>query len=196
MNSRNLLIAAVIIVGGLVLLNYKSLSSKLLPSGKLQEENNMDSAKIVTDEPITGKPQVEITTSKGKIVLELRPDVAPKTVANYLGKWANGSCNGRTFHRVEDWVVQGCDPKGDGTGGESSLPTETSSESFTTGSLGVARRAVPKDVSNDSQFFIVKSDSTFLNGDYTYFGKVISGMDVVNALAVGDKIVQTTVLSK
>ncbi len=196
MNRRNLIIGAVLIIGGLVLINYKSLSSKLLPSGKLQEEKNMDSSKVVTDEPIAGKPQVEIVTSKGKIVLELRPDVAPKTVANYLGKWVNGSCNGRTFHRVEDWVVQGCDPKGDGTGGESSLPTETSSESFTAGSLGVARRATPKEVSNDSQFFIVKTNSTFLNGDYTYFGKVISGMDVVNALAVGDKIVNTTVLSK
>lgn len=150
----------------------------------------------VTSEPIQGRPRVEINTAKGKIVLELRPDVAPKTVANYLGKWSKGECNNLTFHRVEDWVVQGCDPKGDGTGGNSTLPTENSSESFSTGALGVARKAVPADVSNDSQFFIVKKDSAFLDGQYTYFGKVLSGMDIVNNLAIGDKILSTTILTK
>lgn len=101
-----------------------------------------------------------------------------------------------TPHRVEDWVVQGCDPKGDGTGGNSTLPTENSSESFTAGSAGVARKAVPVDVSNDSQFFIVKKDSTFLDGQYTYFGMVASGMNTVDSLSVGDKIISTTILTK
>jgi cyclophilin family peptidyl-prolyl cis-trans isomerase len=55
---------------------------------------------------------------------------------------------------------------------------------------------MPKELSNDSQFFIVKKDATFLNGEYTYFGRVVSGMDVVNKLSVGDKIGETIVLSK
>ena len=160
-----------------------------------QQQTSVENT-AVTPEPISGRPQVEIDTAKGKIVLELRPDVAPKTVANYLGKWSRGECNNLTFHRVEDWVVQGCDPAGDGTGGNSTLPTENSQESFTAGALGVARRAVPADVSNDSQFFIVKKDSKFLDGQYTYFGKVLSGLDVINSLSIGDKIISTTILTK
>ena len=79
-----------------------------------------------------------------------------------MGKWSRGECDNLTWHRVEDWVVQGCDPAGDGTGGNSILPTETSSEAFTVGAVGVARKSTPKEVSNDSQFFIVKTDAEFL----------------------------------
>lgn len=136
-------------------------------------------------------PKVSIETPKGKFVLELRPDVAPKTVENFLSKFQAGYFNGLTFHRVEDWVVQGGDPKGDGTGGNDSLLTETSQENFSIGSLGVARKMFPKEVSNDSQFFIVTKDSSFLNGEYTYFGKVVSGMDVVKSLSIGDKIISS-----
>lgn len=145
---------------------------------------------------ISGRPQVEIATAKGTITLELRPDLAPKTVANFLAKFNSDYCNNLTFHRVEDWVIQGCDPKGDGTGGESTLPTENSPEPFVAGSVGVARKAFPTDVSNDSQFFITKTDSQFLDGQYTYFGKVVSGMDVVTNIAVGDRILSTTTLTK
>jgi len=162
----------------------------------MNQTNPTSETDTAINKPIVGRPQVKISTSKGDITLELRPDVAPKTVANYLGKWSRGECDNRTWHRVEDWVVQGCDPNGDGTGGNSTLPTETSSESFTAGAVGVARKTTPKEVSNDSQFFIVKKDSVFLNGEYTLFGRVISGMDVVNKLAIGDKIISTLILSK
>jgi cyclophilin family peptidyl-prolyl cis-trans isomerase len=60
----------------------------------------------------------------------------------------------------------------------------------------VARKPSPKEISNDSQFFIVKKDSQFLNGEYTLFGRVVSGMDVVNKLSQGDKIGETIVLAK
>lgn len=149
-----------------------------------------------TINPIPGKPQVKVATSKGDFIIELRPDIAPETVANFLGKWSRGECDNLTWHRVEDWVVQGCDPAGDGTGGNSVLPTETSGEAFTTGAVGVARKSTPKEVSNDSQFFIVKTDAVFLNGEYTFFGRVISGMDIVAKLSIGDKILATTILSK
>lgn len=187
-----------LILGGLLLIFYFNRNRQELASGgKLEESNPVDISKLnISPEPITGRPQVEITTPKGKFVIELRPDVAQKTVINYLAKFSSKYCEGKTFHRVEDWVVQGCDPSGDGTGGLSNLPTETSSESFTTGSVGVARKATPKELSNDSQFFIVKKDSTFLDGEYTYFGKVISGMSVVNSLTQGDTILSTTVLTK
>ena len=194
MNRRNLIIAAILLGIGAVALRKPI--AQLLPTGNMTQQQAGVENLSITPEPISGRPQVEINTAKGKIVLELRPDVAPKTVVNYLGKWSRGECNNLTFHRVEDWVVQGCDPAGDGTGGNSTLPTENSQESFTAGALGVARRAVPADVSNDSQFFIVKKDSKFLDGQYTYFGKVLSGLDVINSLSIGDKIISTTILTK
>ncbi len=169
---------------------------KNLPNGKMTQEGATNSATTTQNEAIKTRPQVQVSTSKGDFVIELRPDVAPKTVTNFLTKFANDYCNGLTWHRVEDWVVQGCDPSGDGTGGNSTLATETSNENFGVGAVGVARRAFPKELSNDSQFFIVKKDASFLNGEYTYFGKVISGMNVVNSLSIGDKILETTILSK
>lgn len=182
-----------VIIGGIFLANR--LKNRSLPDGNMTQSTPSPATGSI-DSPIQGKPQVKIATSKGDLVIELRPDVAPKTVAHFLGKWSRGECDGLTWHRVEDWVVQGCDPKGDGTGGNTNLATETSSESFSPGAVGVARLATNKEVSNDSQFFIVKTDAAFLNGDYTYFGRVISGMDVVNKLAVGDKFVSTVTLSK
>lgn len=195
--NRNSLIAAIvviaaIIVGLVVSRNYK----KTLTTGKISQATPTAGESGTLQEPLTAKPQVLISTSKGDFTIELRPDVASKTVTNFLAKFSSGYCDNLTWHRVEDWVVQGCDPAGTGTGGLSNLPTETSSESFVAGSVGVARKAFPKEVSNDSQFFIVKKDSQFLNGEYTYFGKVVSGMDVINKLSVGDQILSTLILSK
>jgi cyclophilin family peptidyl-prolyl cis-trans isomerase len=174
-----------------------SLHNRNLPSGKITQTES-----IPLDTPeassniITGRPQVEFTTSKGKFTIELRPDLAENSVINFIKKWAFGYCNSLTFHRVEDWVVQGCDPKGNGTGGEDILPTETSGENFVIGSVGVARKPYPRDISNDSQFFIVKQPSSFLDNEYTYLGQVTSGMDVVNSISVGDTILSTEILTK
>lgn len=195
--NKGYLIAFIIIVLVIVgLIIYKAKQKINLPAGKVTQTQEVAGQSGTMQNPILGKPQVKISTPKGDFVIELRPDVAPKTVTNYLAKFSTGFCQNLTWHRVEDWVVQGCDPKGDGTGGESNLPTETSNESFLIGSVGVARKASPKEFSNDSQFFIVKKDSQFLDGEYTYFGKVIEGMNVVNSLQVGDKIISTTILSK
>ena len=193
--NRKWLIAAVIFGVGAALLSNKSVRESL-PLGPLSQTEPLDSSLIVTPAPIEGRPQVLISTSKGNFVIETRPDLAPQSVTNFLQKWNSGFCDGLTFHRVEDWVVQGCDPAGNGTGGELSLPTETSAQTFTTGSVGVARRAEPKDLSNDSQFFIVKTNSNFLNSEYTYLGSVTSGMDVVNNLRSDDRILTTSVLTK
>lgn len=186
------IIVLVIGVGFLVKRFYK----QVLPDGKVSQDTNAEVKSLSTSMDQNIKPQVKIVTSKGEFVIEFRSDLAPKTVANFLAKFADGYCNNLTWHRVEDWVVQGCDPAGNGTGGKSDLTTETSDESFVAGSVGVARKAFPKEYSNDSQFFIVKKDSAFLNGEYTYFGRVISGMDVVNRITAGDLIIDTTILSK
>lgn len=132
-----------------------------------------------------------IKTSKGDITVELYAQDAPGTVTNFAQKAAANYYNNLTFHRVEDWVVQGGDPKGNGTGG-GSIPTELNEKPFVRGSLGVARAGDIK-VSNDSQFFFTKNDASHLNGQYTNFGIVTEGMDVVDKMAIGDKILSVTV---
>jgi cyclophilin family peptidyl-prolyl cis-trans isomerase len=191
---RILAIVFIVIAFGFYL---NSRRNRLLPTGKISQTEAVSlGTSDISQAVITGRPQVEIATSRGKFVVELRPDLAQNTVINYMQKWASGYCNSLTFHRVEDWVIQGCDPKGNGTGGTDDLSTETSSQAFTAGSLGVARRPASEDKSNSSQFFIVKKDSSFLNGEYTYFGQVISGMEIVNSIMPGDRIISTEILTK
>ena len=122
----------------------------------------------------------------GSFTIALRSDKAAKTVANFVAKATAGFYDGKTFHRVEDWVVQGGDPKGTGTGGER-VPSEYNDLSFKLGAVGIARGQDPA-FNNDSQFFVVKKDSTFLDKQYTNFGQVTAGMDVVAGVKIGDKI--------
>ena len=122
----------------------------------------------------------------GSFTFTLRPDKAPQTVDRFAGKVNSGFYNNLTFHRVEDWVVQGGDPKGTGTGGDR-VPSEYNDLSFKLGAVGIARGQDPA-FNNDSQWFIVKKDSTFLDKQYTNFGQVTAGMDVVAGIKIGDKI--------
>ncbi len=118
-------------------------------------------------------------------MVELYPNLAPTAVANFVDKANAGFYNGLKWHRVEDWVVQGSDPKGNGTGGH--MAAENNNRPFGIGAVGIARGG-DKRINNDSQFFITKKDATWLNGDYTYFGQVMSGMNVVNIIRNRDKI--------
>ncbi len=130
-----------------------------------------------------------LDTAKGQIVAKLYTDASAgvsKTIANFEQKANSGAFNGRIFHRVENWVIQGGDPLGNGTGG-GTMPSEYNNLPFKAGALGVARGQDPA-INNDSQFFIVKTDSDFLDGQYTNWGQVVQGMDVVNKIAIGDKI--------
>ncbi len=126
--------------------------------------------------------------AKGGVVqLALRPDKAPNTVATFITKVNAGFYNGLAFHRVvADFVVQGGDPKGDGTGG-GNQPTELNDLPFCKGSLGIAR-GPDINVSNDSQWFVCIGTCRFLDAMYTNFGQVTSGMDVVLGIKIGDKI--------
>lgn len=134
--------------------------------------------------PLESKATIQ--TSKGELILALYTNDAPRTVRNFVTKAKSGFYKDLTFHRVEDWVVQGGDPKGNGTGGEN-MKTELNNKPFVIGSLGVAR-GPDINVSNDSQFFITKKEASWLNGQYTNFGMVETGMDVVEKLEIGDKI--------
>jgi peptidyl-prolyl cis-trans isomerase B (cyclophilin B) len=147
--------------------------------------------KVATSGP--GKYMV-IDTSKGKIVAKLYTEEeagVAGTIANFEEKAKAGFFNGLTFHRVEDWVIQGGDPDGNGTGG-GDMPSEYNMVPFGAGALGVARGQDPA-INNDSQFFVTKTPAGWLDGQYTNWGQVTEGMDVVNAIAIGDKINSITV---
>ena len=136
----------------------------------------------------------------GDVVIDLRPDLAPKHVAQIKKLTRQGFYDGIVFHRVIDgFMAQTGDPTGTGTGGskEPDLPAEFSKEHFARGTLGMARTNDPD--SANSQFFIMFADGAFLDGNYTVFGKVRSGMDCVDQINKGeppakpDKIVRLKV---
>ena len=128
-----------------------------------------------------------IETEKGNIILELFPNEAPGTVANFE-KLANSEFyDGLTFHRViPDFVIQGGDPNGNGTGGPGyTLKCETEGNPHKHGVGALSMAHAGKDTGG-SQFFITHSPQPHLDGVHTVFGKVIEGMDVVNAIEQGD----------
>lgn len=130
-----------------------------------------------------------IETEKGTIVLEIYPEYMPVTVANFEKLVNSNFYNGLTFHRVEEWVIQGGDPKGDGTGGPGwTIPLETSPKlKNVRGAVAMARSNDPN--SAGSQFYILKQDAHWLDNQYAVFGRVIKGMEVVDRIQAGDKMI-------
>lgn len=133
---------------------------------------------------------VKLETTKGIILVELYPDVAPITVENFQNLVNEKFYDGLIFHRViKDFMIQGGDPEGTGLGGSTkTIKGEFKNNgvnndlSHTRGVISMARNSISMD-SASSQFFIVQKDSTYLDGDYAAFGKVIAGMDVVDKIA-------------
>jgi peptidylprolyl isomerase len=123
----------------------------------------------------------------GRVVIELRPDLAPKHVARIKDLVAQKYYDGLTFHRViSGFMAQTGDPKGDGTGGSGvKLKAEFSSAPFVRGTVGMARAASPD--SGDSQFFICFAPAPFLDGKYTVWGQVTEGMEFVDKIKKGEE---------
>lgn len=136
-------------------------------------------------------PQVTIEMENGKkILLELYPDKAPNTVNNFIDLVQSGFYDGLIFHRViKDFMIQGGDPAGVGTGGPGySIKGEFALNGFggndlkhVRGTISMARASNPD--SAGSQFFIMHKNAAYLDGQYAAFGKVISGMDAVDEIA-------------
>ena len=142
---------------------------------------------------LTPEEQVAVvTTDKGTFVLEFYPDAAPVAVDNFIKLINQKFYDGLTFHRKVDTrglnIIQGGCPKGDGTGG----PGWTIVDEYTNpnqrphvrGTVAMARTSTPN--SSGSQFYICLKPQPHLDGDYTTFGGVIQGMDVVDQLSIGD----------
>ncbi len=154
-----------------------------------ETQEAVDYASKVKENPI-----VTITMSNDeKIVIELEPTVAPNTVANFIALAKDGFYDGLIFHRViPDFMIQGGDPKGNGTGGpDYSIDGEFSSNGFENnmkherGVISMARSDDPN--SAGSQFFIMVKEASHLDGEYAAFGKVIEGMETVDAIVGAER---------
>lgn len=145
--------------------------------------------------------EATITTDKGQITFAFDRADAPRTVENFSLLATRGYYNNLTFHRVEPgFVIQGGDPKGDGTGGTSAFGSTFNDEINPTSPLymkgyveGVVAMANSGPNTNGSQFFMMLADHLDLPANYTIFGHVTSGMDVVKQIVKGDKMLKVEV---
>ena len=140
------------------------------------------------------KQTAVITLEKGgEIRLEFYPADAPKTVENFVTLAKKGFYNGLNFHRVvPDFVVQGGCPKGNGTGGPGyQIKAEFNKQKHLRGTLAMARSQSPD--SAGSQFYICYGATPHLDGQYTVFGRVVSGMEHVDRIKQGDTMTSVTI---
>ena len=137
--------------------------------------------------------KVKVETNKGDFVIELYQDT-PISSANFEKLVKEGFYDGLTFHRYEPgFVIQGGDPKGDGTGGsDDTINLELVGKSHSRGTVGMARSNAPNSAS--SQFFVNLADNDFLDSGYAVFGNVTEGMDVVDSLRAGDVMEKVTLM--
>ncbi|MEK7765304.1 MAG: peptidylprolyl isomerase [bacterium] len=135
-----------------------------------------------------------IRTERGTIRFVLLDKIAPRHVENFVALTNKGYYQNLLFHRVLPGVlIQGGDPKGDGTGGPGyAVKAEFSDYPHTAGTVGMARTDDPD--SAGSQFFIARKDMPNWNGTYTVFGQVYEGLDVVNAVAAGEHLLDVRIV--
>ena len=130
--------------------------------------------------------KVEIKTNQGTVEVTLKPNVAPKACENFMKLAEKGYYNGVTFHRViKEFMIQGGDPGGDGTGGESiwGHPFEDEvNDEVMFDKKGLLAMANSGPHTNGSQFFITTAETPWLNGNHTIFGEVTKGYDIIEKI--------------
>ena len=139
-------------------------------------------------------PRAIIEMTAGKIVVELYNKDAPATVANFIKLAKSGFYDGLNFHRVvPGFVVQGGDPRGDGSGGPGyTIKDEVNARKHTTGAVAMAKTALPN--SAGSQFYITLAPQPALDRGYTVFGQVLEGMEIVQRIKQGDAMRKVTIV--
>ncbi|MDA0768048.1 MAG: peptidylprolyl isomerase [Verrucomicrobia bacterium] len=139
--------------------------------------------------------KIKITTSKGDIEGTIFASKVPMTAANYLNLAKRGFYNGLTFHRViPDFMVQGGDPEGRGTGGPGYKFGDEFDATLKHSKPGIFSMANSGPGTNGSQFFVTHVPTAWLDGKHSVFGEVTKGQDVVNKIAGGDTIVKIEIL--
>ncbi len=142
-------------------------------------------------------PILQFETSKGLVTVELYPNKAPGTVKNFLKLTKDKFYDGIKFHRyVEGFVIQGGDPKGNGSGGPGYTIKDEHRNGLThvKGAMAMAKTSAPN--SAGSQFYFCLEPAHFLDNKYTVFGQVVEGMDVVMKLRQGDVMEKVTAMTQ
>lgn len=192
-NKIILIIAAIVIVAGIILtLGLTGVISMPPQESKSSPDPKSLKSPIPMVIDLNKKYTATIKTAKGDIVCELYAKDAPVTVNNFVSLSRRGFYNGLTFHRViPGFMAQGGDPNGNGTGGPGyKFQDEFSQRTHVTGTLSMANSG-PN--TNGSQFFICYAPQPHLNGKHTVFGQCTQGMDVVQKLVNGDKMIEIVI---
>ena len=186
MKARMATIALVALLAALLL----PVADSITPAGAQQPTQPAPPAPQETPKGGKKVKQTAVITMEkgGEINIEFFPEDAPKTVENFVTLAKKGFYDGVTFHRVEpNFVVQGGDPKGNGTGGPGyTIKDEFNKQKHVRGVVAMARTQAPN--SAGSQFYITLAPAHFLDNQYTVFGRVTSGMEIVDKIKVGDKM--------
>ena len=184
----------ILIVAFAVLILVNSISPGQQTSNKESNMGLFSKAPQAGDKDIPAGQHIKIETEHGDILIELYPDSAPNTVANFKALAGKGFYDGLQFHRViAGFMAQGGDPDGRGTGGPGyKVKAEFNDRKHVRGTVAMARSASPD--SAGSQFYICFGPQPHLDGQYTIFGQVIEGMDVVDQIKQGDVMNKVTVL--
>jgi len=169
----------------------------LSPGHDANKEQNMGlftKAPQAGDKDIPAGDHIKIETKHGDILIELYADTAPNTVANFKALAGKGFYDGLSFHRViAGFMAQGGDPEGTGTGGPGyKVKAEFNERKHVRGTVAMARSASPD--SAGSQFYICFGPQPHLDGQYTIFGQVIEGIDIVDQIKQGDVMEKVFVL--
>ena len=184
------LILVTLVMTSLVLVGCGNFKSNTNKTEEKDTTSSSESSNVNSSEVNESLPLATITVDGyGVMEAELYPEIAPNTVNNFIDLANKGFYNNLKFHRViKNFMIQGGDPKGDGTGGPGySIEGEFTSNGFanslkhTKGVLSMARLGEDPN-SAGSQFFIVTKEAAHLDGDYAAFGKVISGLDVLEKI--------------
>jgi len=165
--------------------------------GSSSRNTNTEENKMVDNVTAVKERIAVIETNKGTIKFKLYEKDAPITTSNFIGLANKKFYDGLTFHRiVPGFVVQGGDPKGDGTGGSrDTIPLEVSPKlKHTLGAVAMARAQDPNSAS--SQFYITLAPQPSLDGQYAVFGQVISGQNVVNQIKMGDRMTRVYIVEQ
>jgi cyclophilin family peptidyl-prolyl cis-trans isomerase len=190
MSSPSRRIAAIV---ALLMLGLASCGPKI-PRTTLDNKPLDANGNVIEQPAASANPHIVIQTAKGDIEFELLLDKAPLTAGNFLNLTKRGFYDNLTFHRVmHGFMIQGGDPKGDGTGGPGyEIPDE-----FGPGLLfdgpGVVAMANAGPNTGGSQFFITEDATPWLDGKHAIFGKVVAGMNVVKAMQQSDVMTKVSV---
>lgn len=181
---------AVVILGGLGAFAFSRMSS----SDPKIDGPIWSAPTVLPSDELRGRI-AHIQTSKGEIVIELFDETAPLTVSNFIYLARRGYYDGLTFHRREEgFVIQGGDPSGNGTGGPGYKFADELKDAYTY-DRGIVAMANAGPNTNGSQFFVMLANVP-LPKNYSIFGRVISGMEAVDAIKVGDKMDTVTIEKK